>query len=207
MYKNLALEIIDLLGLNPDEQLKRPIRGLSGITTISLIESLISTDSIKKAADSLGYSDNPVKQLIRKKLSPLFPERSRDFYSHSTGECRWRLELLDLIGYKHCYMCNTTKSIKDFGSNKHERNSKHSHCKTCCTAKTKKHKYYIVERTPEWSNLDSISDIYNKCPRGFVVDHIIPLRGKLVSGLHVPNNLQYLSAEDNLKKSNSYIIN
>lgn len=38
------------------------------------------------------------------------------------------------------------------------------------------------------------------------VDHIIPLRGELVSGLHVPENLQVIPGIINTKKSNSYIV-
>jgi hypothetical protein len=63
-----------------------------------------------------------------------------------------------------------------------------------------------IKRTPKWANLEKINQIYVICPVGYHVDHIIPLNGKIVSGLHVEYNLQYLPAEENLKKSNNFII-
>lgn len=38
------------------------------------------------------------------------------------------------------------------------------------------------------------------------VDHIIPLQGKNVSGLHVFSNLRVIPGEENVKKSNKYAI-
>lgn len=64
----------------------------------------------------------------------------------------------------------------------------------------------IKDKTPAWADKGLILEIYAKCPEGHEVDHIVPLRGLIdgrpVSGLHVQNNLQYLTREANRKKKN-----
>jgi hypothetical protein len=63
----------------------------------------------------------------------------------------------------------------------------------------------LKQRTPKWlseSQKQELVDIYTFRHPDYHVDHIIPLQGKDVCGLHVPWNLQYLRIEDNLKKGN-----
>ena len=71
-----------------------------------------------------------------------------------------------------------------------------------------------LQRTPKWLTSDDIwlmKEIYDLAVKrekmtGFAwhVDHIIPLQGKKVSGLHVPNNLQVIPGRDNISKGNRY---
>jgi len=71
-----------------------------------------------------------------------------------------------------------------------------------------------LKRTPKWLSKEDkakIKAIYAAARNLTVttgqqhhVDHIIPLQGKLVSGLHVPNNLQILYWKENLSKKHNY---
>lgn len=65
---------------------------------------------------------------------------------------------------------------------------------------------------PEWVDRTALNEIYARCERvrectglDFHVDHVIPLRGMHVCGLHVPWNLQILPALANLRKSNKLV--
>lgn len=69
-------------------------------------------------------------------------------------------------------------------------------------------------RTPAWLNstqLKAIREFYRLASELSIttgiphhVDHIVPLRGKSVSGLHVPWNLQILTASENSAKNNRF---
>ena len=72
------------------------------------------------------------------------------------------------------------------------------------TANSAKHKLTRSNRVVGWANLEKIKEIYKNCPKDYQVDHIIPLKAKNVSGLHVDYNLQYLTEGDNHKKRNKF---
>ncbi len=81
-------------------------------------------------------------------------------------------------------------------------------------AKNAKRRADKLQRTPKWlteqdfetmemfyefaQNLSQLSNIE------YHVDHIIPLKGLNISGLHVPTNLQFLTEHDNVSKGNRY---
>jgi hypothetical protein len=81
-------------------------------------------------------------------------------------------------------------------------------------ARTAKRRAAKLQRTPHWltkNQLDEIETFYTAAlafrlytGQEYHVDHIVPLQGKNVSGLHVPWNLRVISAIDNLKKSNLF---
>jgi len=66
----------------------------------------------------------------------------------------------------------------------------------------------IKKATPVWADLDAIKQFYIEAQRltketgiQHEVDHVIPIKGKFVSGLHVPANLQILTEKQNQTKN------
>lgn len=66
-----------------------------------------------------------------------------------------------------------------------------------------------LKALPLWADLAAIKTIYEECERltketgmQHEVDHIYPLQNKYMCGLHVETNLQILTKEENLAKSN-----
>jgi 5-methylcytosine-specific restriction endonuclease McrA len=63
----------------------------------------------------------------------------------------------------------------------------------------------VKKATPSWADLQAIGEVYLEAAyMSLQVDHIIPLRNKLVCGLHTWDNLQLLDPLKNNKKGNRY---
>jgi len=118
------------------------------------------------------------------------------------------------------YREKSLERLKEWGQkNKHRRNSKaearrRSRYKDDSTyrgrvkAQAASYRARKLKATPSWlsdSQVKEIEHIYKTCPEGFDVDHITPLKGETVCGLHVPWNLQHLPASENRSKNNSFI--
>lgn len=72
-----------------------------------------------------------------------------------------------------------------------------------CLDSLRNHKLRSLRIVP-WSETEAIKAFYDACPEGYEVDHIVPLLGKTVSGLHVLGNLQYLTVAENRAKGNKF---
>ncbi len=80
-------------------------------------------------------------------------------------------------------------------------------------ATTAKRRADLANRLPPWATSDDCRVFYEMAARvskclgiPHHVDHIVPLRGETVSGLHVPWNLRVIPAAENLRKSNHYSL-
>lgn len=70
----------------------------------------------------------------------------------------------------------------------------------------------VKQATPPWADRAKIRRLYREAKRltqetGVVhnVDHVIPLKGETVCGLHVHYNLQVTTQKENLKKGNKFV--
>jgi 5-methylcytosine-specific restriction endonuclease McrA len=79
-------------------------------------------------------------------------------------------------------------------------------------ANVRKREAAKLNATPKWLTKEHLLEIQNIYMKSIElkkidgiqrhVDHIVPLQGANVCGLHVPWNLQILSQQENLSKSN-----
>lgn len=164
---------------------------------------LISKDSYNMK--ELGISIATITKLLKEVL----PTR----VTSTTGDKPDNF-LLGLFEYKWCGKCKQVHPFENFRKNSALKYGLNTYCKECHLATTtstqagrqSEYRCSKLHRTPVWADLSLIKKFYEECPVGMHVDHVIPLQGEKVSGLHVLENLQYLSQHDNCAKHNKFDI-
>lgn len=184
-------------------------------------EKVITLKGVKYSEQELAllglkhYTLTALTQYLGCARSTLKTKRPFNRLKSSTAPIGRRIA--SFIGsFTSCSGCRQYKLLKEF-----YRTNINDECRECYAIRRKtrpnypkdknKHKQHEakrragkLKRTPQWANLERIKEIYDNCPIGYHVDHIVPLQGLYVSGLHVETNLQYLTPEENLRKSNTF---
>ena len=151
-----------------------------------------------KARARQRYVDDPQKILDRNnKWRTANPEQV------SEGKLAWERQdkLKDPEKYREkqrLYHLNNKDKVATRGKKWRQENPG----KNC--AKTARRKAALLQRTPAWADHDAINFFYECRPAGCEVDHIIPLQGKYISGLHIAENLQWLPRDQNRTKFNKW---
>lgn len=193
------------------------------ITIAEVFKALILNKTRESAAKNLNITKSKLEYIINTRISIKLIKTKQE---------NWHVFLLGLASLRRCAKCNYIKEIEKFTKDSSQINGRNGTCKDCsCLLKKEftlsnpdyastyrksnpeQHREYTrtyqaskVNAVPKWADLVKIKEFYLNCPNGYQVDHWAPLNGKLVCGLHVIENLQYLTTEENLTKSNKFEV-
>ena len=141
--------------------------------------------------------------------------RAKDglYYQCKSCKAAFKKESYSRIKVKHLQRCH--KYYKDNRDDILSQKVKYYETnKVACIERSAKRRARKLKVTPPWLTKEHLEEIKNfywlaqdlklVTVETYHVDHIVPLKGKSVCGLHVPWNLQVLPADINLSKGNHY---
>ena len=164
----------------------------------------------KAADDKARYEKNKERILAQKKEYSARPDVRT---ARKEREERYKKDPVVMEARREYFRNYDKDPVRRSKKLQKERESYHSSAdkKAASHARVIKRRAAKMQRKPSWANEQLIAAYYKEAKRleeltgiQFHVDHIIPLQGELVSGLHVETNLQLLPAHENLGKSNSF---
>ena len=167
-----------------------------------------------------GYLSN-CKLCVSEKRKKYFKENPEAYKNKQLREKVWKSKnkkrVLELdANYRSNNRDKLNKKSRDYYKNNKESVRKHKQKYEInnpeVRAKIKvKRRLAKANAIPKWSESEKIKTIYQKAKwlesitgLKYHVDHIIPLQGKNVCGLHVWSNLQILEASLNCSKQDKY---
>jgi hypothetical protein len=167
------------------------------------------------------YASNTEQILVK---AAAYREANKDKISLQNAEYRKVNKEQISLQYKDYYQTNKDKLSKSFAEY-YQANKKHLAYrirewrqinKEKVSAHNSKRRATKLNATPKWLSAEDyikIQELYEIAQafrlytgQEYHVDHIVPLQGKNVCGLHVPWNLQVLEASENLSKHNKFLV-
>ena len=161
---------------------------------------------VKKAYDKKWAQENRERSnQIKKAWKERNPTADRDYYAANSSRIRERERLRNAASPEP----NRARANAWRLANPERAKAAYQRCyevsRHLYIARARARRTQLAKATPKWADQAAIAAIYREAARlGMHVDHVIPLQGKRVSGLHVHTNLQLLTPAENMKKGNRY---
>lgn len=195
---------------------------------LSIVTSSSYSDKDRYLEALYQFDEAPGTILKKKDCTYGYKQLFGNFYKDKPTAVWLNRWLLQLYGdYKYCKKCAKIHSKDEFMNSGKLWDGLRSECKVqesfynLTRDKGKKRLYdakrrvAYLEREPKWLTFEQKLEIecfYYKSMRyeeetgiKHHVDHIVPLQGEDVCGLHVPWNLQVIPAKENLSKGNKHV--
>jgi hypothetical protein len=215
--------VLEKLGVSYTDLAKKKHGNSREITYGELIDRILQDKGSKSCHETFSELG---AQTFNRMIKKVFPNTKLN-----GGKETWFFYICSIVDHKYCSKCDRILSLSHFSKDKYSSKlGVHSLCRECVSkyqegqydrykeahersyeknkgkirSRNIEYKYSRSLRVVPWTEKEAIQAFYDNCPNDCHVDHVIPLLGQYVSGLHVLSNLQYLTKEENLKKSNKY---